>query len=71
MTTSSSDSNESTDQLNLDDENEEEVEDDFETEPPVFDYSKENEYKIKYKQSFEEVVSLNNVYILNLDAQKV
>lgn len=48
----------------------EEDEDDTDVEPPVFDSSKENEYKVQYKQSFEEVVSLDNVYILNLDAHK-
>lgn len=44
--------------------------DDIDSEPPVFDTSKEIDYKTKYKQTVEEVISLNNVYILNLDAQK-
>lgn len=48
----------------------EDDEDDVDVEPPVFDMSKENDYKVQYKQSFEEVVSLDNVYILNLDAHK-
>lgn len=47
-----------------------ENEDDIESEPPVFDTSKEIDYKTKYNQTFEEVISLDNVYILNLDAQK-
>lgn len=45
--------------------------DDIDTEPPVFDESKEINYKIKYKQTFEEAISLNNVYILNMDVQKL
>lgn len=42
---------------------------DAEIESPVFDASKENDYKIKYMQSFEEVINLDDVYILDLDAQ--
>lgn len=49
-------------------ENEDTDEDDnFET--LVFDDSKEIYYKHKYNQTFEESVSLDDVYILNLDAQ--
>ncbi|VVC35687.1 WD40/YVTN repeat-like-containing domain,WD40 repeat, conserved site,WD40 repeat,WD40-repeat-containing [Cinara cedri] len=51
-----------------DDENEDIDKDDIE--PLVFDDSKEIYYTNKYKQIFEEVVSLDDVYILNLDAQK-
>lgn len=40
-------------------------------EQPVFDSSKEINYKIKYKQAFEEVISSDDVYILNLDAHKM
>lgn len=70
--TSSSDSEDSTDELNFDGEDGlNENEENSETEPPVFDDSKEIDYKVKYKQTFEEVLSLNDVFILNLDAQKV
>lgn len=48
----------------------EDDDDDDNIEPPVFDSSKENDYNIKYNQTFDEVVSLDDVYILNLDAQK-
>lgn len=71
MSSSSSDSEGNSDYSNLNEENVlDENEDDIETEPPVFDISKEVDYKIKYKQTFEEVISLDDVYILNLDAQK-
>ncbi|XP_015369552.1 PREDICTED: WD repeat-containing protein 89-like [Diuraphis noxia] len=40
-------------------------------EQPVFDSSKEINYKIKYKQTFEELIGSNDVYILKLDAQKI
>lgn len=63
---SSSDSN--SDRSDINEEND--VLDDEDIEPPVFDSSKENDYVIKYSQTFEEVVSLDDVYILNLDAQK-
>lgn len=70
ISNSSSDSEESTVYSNFNEETDNLDEDDTEIEPPVFDSSKENDYKIKYKTTFEEVVSLNNVYILNLDAHK-
>lgn len=73
-TSSSSSENEesNSDQSNFNEENDvlEDDEDDIYIEPPVFDNTKENDYKVQYKQSFEEVVSLDNVYILNLDAHK-
>lgn len=67
---SSSDSD--SDQSGINEENDvlDDEDNDDDIEPPVFDSSKENEYKIKYIQTFEEVVSLDDVYILNLDAQK-
>jgi len=40
-------------------------------EQPVFDSSKEINYKIKYKQTFEELIGLNDVYVLKLDAHKM
>jgi len=45
--------------------------DDSEIQPPVFDSSKEIDYKIKYKQTVEEVVNLEKDYILSVDAQKL
>lgn len=68
-TSSSSSDGEQDNQSHIDeeiilDENEDDIE------PLVFDESKEIYYKNKYKQTFEQVVSLDNVYILNLDAQK-
>lgn len=68
---SSSDSEEGTVNSYFHEENvSDENEDDIDTEPPVFDTSKEIDYKTKYKQTIEEVMSLDNTYILNLDAQK-
>jgi len=43
----------------------------IDNEQPVFDSSKEIDYKVKYKQAFEEIISPNYVYILNLDAHKM
>lgn len=64
-----SDSKDSTEQSNFNETNDSNELDDTEIEPPVFDTTKENDYNIKYKQSFEEVTNLDDVYILDLDAQ--
>lgn len=70
-TSNSSSDSDITNQSSVNEENvSDESVDDIDSEPPVFDDSKEINYKIKYKQTFEEAISINNVYILNLDAQK-
>lgn len=67
---SSSDSEGSIEQSNFDVDNVLDEHADEIDEPPVFDVSKEINYKIKYQKTYNEVVGSTNVYILSLDAQK-
>uniref|UniRef100_A0A2S2RB18 WD repeat-containing protein 89 n=1 Tax=Sipha flava TaxID=143950 RepID=A0A2S2RB18_9HEMI len=71
-TLNSSSDSDSTNQSLINEENVSDgSEDDINSYPFVFDESKEIHYKIKYKQIFEEDININEVYILNLDAQKL